>query len=691
MQVELLENPNYQEIVKDYQDYLEYYTLNNGDIILVDDCVNFLEFLSSLECGEKSQRTLNLDKKIRKEVLIELSGLYNCKDQFKKYDAITQPDLYPKKAIEIIKFALKDFLKAGNNVVVGPKGGVGTQGKPVPPLIRQAVYFVIYSTLIVNVETINNSKELRDLGYQKAFIDAVGMKTKIFNSWKMYPIQDFKFSLNPNIQLDFNRNGHKRDSLLYVITGLVNETHPRRFIDVFGGSGAVTASTDKKDCEILNEYDIFLWNYLDCISKDVKRVIDECRNIHRTILKIDPSTAVEGKRILDSKMGKMAGNYTAKEQTVISDYQDFYIQYQEYAKIQIMSMNDYRKLLKNILHVSEGINNNSFSAWAKNDAFSDWKNWADNNKQVIKDIEARRYELAAICYFIHAFSSPSISNGVDISRFTMRGYADWLVAIGYKRVSKGDIYETSDTSDGFFKIKHEKIIDNPNLVFSTYNVPLKKFGERLKNTIILNKDFREILELADSRTKPNGEIVYSKGISPENTVVYLDPPYFLTAQYDDAFPDSYHLKMLEWMRTTKCHWIMSCKDKITNTTTKHNKYRKEKDDDKLIKDFKEYFKILGYGVDIYDTGSDIVANQPNENNDKTKDFFVFKMLGISEGKKEYDEIFITNFDAPEDTMDFYYLFWEKDTSEETRLNNVEKYKDKKFTSKMTYEDFLKTL
>lgn len=150
MQRELLENPNYQEIVKDYQDYLEYYTLNNGDTILVEDCVNFLEFLSSLACGEKYQRTLNLNTDIRKDVLIELSGLYNCKSDFKKYDKITQPDLYPKKAIEILKFALKDYLNASNNVVVGPTGKQGNQGKPVPPLIRQAVYFVIYSTLMVN-------------------------------------------------------------------------------------------------------------------------------------------------------------------------------------------------------------------------------------------------------------------------------------------------------------------------------------------------------------------------------------------------------------------------------------------------------------------------------------------------------------------------------------------------------------
>lgn len=40
--------------------------------------------------------------------------------------------------------------------------------------------------------------------------------------------------------------------------------------------------------------------------------------------------------------------------------------------------------------------------------------------------------------------------------------------------------------------------------------------------------------------------------------------YFLTCQYDAGFPDEYHLKMLDWLRTTTSKWVLSCKDSGTN-------------------------------------------------------------------------------------------------------------------------------
>ena len=49
-----------------------------------------------------------------------------------------------------------------------------------------------------------------------------------------------------------------------------------------------------------------------------------------------------------------------------------------------------------------------------------------------------------------------------------------------------------------------------------------------------------------------------------DTIYYLDPPYFLTKQYNCGFSDDLHLKMLKWLRETECNWVFSCKSYITN-------------------------------------------------------------------------------------------------------------------------------
>lgn len=87
---------------------------------------------------------------------------------------------------------------------------------------------------------------------------------------------------------------------------------------------------------------------------------------------------------------------------------------------------------------------------------------------------------------------------------------------------------------------------------------LHEFAERLQGVKITSKSFEDIL--TDDKMESSDEEIY-----------YLDPPYFLTNQYDCVFTDEQHLTMLRWLRKTERKWIFSCKSQATNKTLKKEK------------------------------------------------------------------------------------------------------------------------
>ena len=114
---------------------------------------------------------------------------------------------------------------------------------------------------------------------------------------------------------------------------------------------------------------------------------------------------------------------------------------------------------------------------------------------------------------------------------------------------------------------------------------LHEFAERLQGVEITCKSFEDIL--------PNENVV-----SFNRKVYYLDPPYFLTNQYDCVFTDEQHLTMLRWLRKTEKKWIFSCKSRTTNDTLKERTSEEEIQIKRLGSNGKvsleEYYKLLIY-------------------------------------------------------------------------------------------------
>ena len=155
----------------------------------------------------------------------------------------------------------------------------------------------------------------------------------------------------------------------------------------------------------------------------------------------------------------------------------------------------------------------------------------------------------------------------------------------------------------------------------------------------------------------------------------------MTKQFDDGFPDEFHLKMLKWFRETDCKWILSCKSCPTNTQSKKDmeervgnkntsgeegttliRYRgntTEKYESKWLEHDKEdltmqeYFRLFLYEPLYMDPDEDakkwgadksVIADTTSEKKNEGK-------LFVYHGKKpdkEYAEIMVSNIKVPDE-------------------------------------------
>lgn len=705
--------------------YRKVYVNNNGVETLIFPlkyCIELLDFLNSrLAVGSHAIKAAKANDTVPYDVLASLGVLYTLEYRPSIIGVGSKKGrvVYNKVAAYILKQYFDDRkqrLASNNNDIV-------------PLIIRQAIYFVIYATLSAEYSQGANYSIVRDevrkvnryRGYEKELLNAIGVRQNRFDKWEIYPFQDFINETTPPAKLRIQRSGAKRDELLYTITRMINNVYPSRIIDVFGGTGTVTAALPQGKIKILNEFELFTWNFLDCVKQNAKGVLNCCRAMHRDLLSIT-DISYGRKRyndVMRQRQEKLdaSKDYSEYEDTdydEIIKYADFYEKYQSYAN----------KLLKK---KERGKLDNIINCAIKMQRF---------------DIRCR---VAAVWYFLYSFKGNSASNTLSINNFGIREYPKWLEKIGYdqdshfqylldkKKVKEDDYFHKvwKYTLRAAYK-DQDSIIENPNLKFTNNNVELIEYGKRLKGVALRNEDFRDILDEADKPVKgATGKVI----ASPRQTVVYLDPPYFMTTQYDNAFPDSFHLAMLDWMRKTECKWILSCKETVTNHTS-DDSYRLDPNDKRLIKDFKEYFRILQYGYTVKQGNLQVnnkglitkiggkvtrvpVMILPRNKSEKEvkrilkyisyNDCCVAKVIedksnilpnlyvyrNVYENNEQYDEIMITNFLVPEWDAQSFDLYWNNKIQDaEHRRKKVDKRsydKSQLFFKREDYADFLSSL
>lgn len=684
-------------------------TINNTyAVVKMKDCVEYLEFLnSSLPHGKLRNKTLEQNTYLDHDYLCILGALKDInfipeniadlEDRGKgksngKGKGQQIKVEYNDYAIEILKYAID---KRGRNSKVN-----GKTTPPVPILTRQAIYAVTYNT-VSGIHSKSNKSNSPDkmysvvknnrrrfiyANYENIILNRIGLSDNKLNKWGMYPVRDYEHETTEPVLLKVYRNGRKRDDLLFTLSRLINDDYPRRFIDVFGGTGVVTAALPKKKVEILNEFDPFTFIFLKCVQKDAKKVLDICRGMHKELVDFDLNDPNNADWV---KLGR-----TRRPVIMKGVDPNFFLRYQSYAYKLLYGYKEeeYSKSIKSCQAIQ-------------------------NMEDLEKTYEHILFRYAAIWYFLHSFPSSNASNNPDMNCFTMKNYPDYLKKLGFinlqlqfKDKSVPYIYELRDTQH-YPNFIHNSIVDNPDLFTVkkingaiegkdykfTDDVELIRFGKRLKYVSLRNESFETILDEADKFASVGGKTVEkvtdvkdrrSILATPKQTVVYLDPPYFLTAQYNNPFPDSYHMIMLGWMRNTECRWVMSCKDSITNISSDQDYRYGIHPDAPLIKSFKTYFEILGYGYgkEINENTGKVYYVKDSKNNKLMENLYVYKNVD-----EQYNEIMITNFYIEEVGREIFDLYWNANISSAPNREKKISKKNYQNTPFFIREDYLSFL
>lgn len=473
-----------------------------------------------------------------------------------------------------------------------------------PLLLRKAVYFLTFTELVLdfNEAKVLNKNNSADVvkgsangvrtGIQSKVIKDLGLTRKVYQRWNIHPVKDFLDSLyKPASLVELKRNGVKRNELLYIITKLINSTYYDNFIDVFGGTGAVTAAGYPKRFETLNELGDYEYNFLACCKENARKVVEESFDIYNHIYDI-----IQNKK------------YNDKLLEFILEFEDF-------------AVAEYEKMKSNNLL---GSNNDFYLAAVYYLLLANVKGMNLDGTSKYKNLDE-----AAITAWLQFICGYKIT-GIGVKRFN---------------------YSQANLS----------------------TVPLIQFGKRLKSVEITKRDFLAVLHDADkywgtkgrywdTKEKAEKQCPDKRSIvkSPENTIVYLDPPYFQTVGYTVVFSEQDHINMLDWMRNTECKWVFSCKSQETNKSKTASKNR-------ILKSFKGYFEYLM----------------------KDKEYYVYKPKRIKKDNED-NEIVVTNFRMHNigvlDMNSYVDWFWYTDSRLKPAFVPKEKEDERKELAKKNHKD-----
>lgn len=188
------------------------------------------------------------------------------------YELVTTNPFYSKK-VELLRQVLKNyqFRKSCSN-------------SPLPLVFKQAVYLLAYELCKGDYYNIAQKQVLRD----------IGLSLNSFTKWGMTPKNDFNAQLylqladlEPPTIIPLQYQGKKNMALIYLVSELGKQVPYNKFLDVFGGSGAVTVGISKKENAqyFINDADpdqTHIYEVLCNHDKEfIKDISDICTAIHR--------------------------------------------------------------------------------------------------------------------------------------------------------------------------------------------------------------------------------------------------------------------------------------------------------------------------------------------------------------------------------------------------------------------------
>lgn len=382
--------------------------------------------------------------------------------------------------------------------------------------------------------------EAKNEAVQKKVLEDLGLSHNTFGKWGMKPREWYREGFYKGTKLFLYRDGKKNSKLCYVFNEIISQLEYSNFVDLFGGLGAITTSKYPKGKEYINDFDKSVANFLLTISQQPKNLELACKKLLEDI-KNKPD-----KRII--KKGKKA-------------LEDRIKMYKEKLRkaTEKRNIDDIEKEIKKLedpktrgdLEYAMGLYKNSQDK-VKECQKSKIKGEIEHELEV-------NMVYAVAFYYIHAF------------HFKYKGNIAGVTIEGLKAYKKG-IQSIKKNEDGT----------------KTTIRYIKEYGHRLKNVKVACKDFRKIINEFNS----------------ENTLLYADPPYYSTKQYNEKFGVDEHIDLHNLLKEFKGKWCVSCR---ASTSTKC-------DDGEETEEYIEQVRAISGFLKLYeDIGKYVVEIPINKN------------------------------------------------------------------------------
>lgn len=360
------------------------------------------------------------------------------------------------------------------------------------------------------------------------------------------------------------RNGRKRNDLCEML-GQILRYKPdccNRFVDVFGGTGTVSAQMKGVfEKRVYNDFDVLLAEFIFCISDSTQgkgfarfcyeRLGDlyseNWEQIVKGIYEINTEICENGlgdsdilKALdipdLDKTIQGKINNLNIHAEEKKGRYREKYNEEIEGKGIPLEQHSIYRKRKQYLLRRYEEL--------TRQKKMLEDENIGESVKRYIAfyHIANRLIDRLSGDNEFCMEQRTCINNRKNLKYDEMckRAFA-FLFSMGFESNRVSGTSVTGVNPDGIKRF-------NNSLNWKKGTSWISDFHEKMEGVEVFCKDFRDIL----------------KQYGNADTVFYLDPPYFLTCQYNEGFPDEFHLDMLEWIRSTECKWVLSCKDEGTN-------------------------------------------------------------------------------------------------------------------------------
>ena len=453
----------------------------------------FIEFIEKVvPDGNGSSRAYNADETITEEELIELSRIGRADYET---SCTIMRNLLDKR-----------------------------EGKTIPLSYRKAVFFIAY----------NLYDEVKKQGVQDKVIQDLGLSHNTFTKWGLEPIRYYEEGNDWGADIKLKRDGKKNIDLLYLFNGIISRVKYKKFVDVFGGLGAVTASKPirKGTKGYINDFDKAVANFLGAIKYKPEELQRLCEEIVEEIkLQSNDEILKEGMRLYSERLLRQ---YRREDIAVeLDDYE----KYPQIAEM-ISKLENINKVDRRIVEYSMK-RHQDLKKEVKNKQESKTK--AEKEKGFVVNIDNVSIKEAFAFYYIYSFT-----------------------------------FEGKASITGVDK-------DNFN-AFENNISKISEYSERLQNVEIRCSDFKLVIE--------------DEEINTEDTLLYSDSPYYRTTQYDEGFTDAQHEALCESLKKFKGKWIFSCRDRITNNSKNRDKDKKigEVKIETIVEYFEKYADIAKYVV-----------------------------------------------------------------------------------------------